>query len=299
MNSACKVGVVVPNGTTITSASSSKKVAESGIIQHHSSQWIHPSAFLKPKDHVVAQQVKSEEPCKKKRNYITAIEVKKDDNFVVPFQVAPVKSEKLSATCISYQGSCNDNGQCHGKGIKRYGNGDVYNGYFVNGKRHGSGTLTYADATEYVGDWENNIQHGNGTRRWKNGEIYTGQYVHGQRSGEGSFYFQNGDVFKGQFEKGVMHGFGRYYYASGQRFEGCFWNGKRHGKGKLQRVDGSLDICVYKEDARVGVGVRWSADRENAWELYNGKTKRKITLPEAIALDYEIDAAARALAATS
>jgi hypothetical protein len=281
-----------------------KEDHSSGQNKNYPAQGIESSKLQKQKNQTVQKHIKTEVPCKKKRNY-TAVEMKREsDGIFVPLKHAAVaasrvstvlKSEKLREKCISYQGSCNENGQCHGKGIMTYQNGEVYDGFFVNGKRHGTGKLTYADGTEYVGDWECNLQHGNGTRRWKNGEIYVGQYVHGQRSGEGSFYFQNKDVFTGQFEKGVMHGFGRYYYASGQRFEGCFWNGRRHGKGKLQRVDGSLDICVYKEDARIGVGVRWSADRKNAWELCSGKTQRKITLPEAIALDYEIDAAARAL----
>jgi hypothetical protein len=92
-----------------------------------------------------------------------------------------------------------------------------------------------------------------------------------------------------------MHGYGRYYYKSGQRFEGSFFKGKRHGKGKLQRKDAFLDVGVFKHDVRFGVGVRWSPDRTRAWMMQDGKVIKKITVQEAIALDYEIDKVARTL----
>jgi len=189
-----------------------------------------------------------------------------------------------------YEGSYNVYGERDGKGTMTWENGDVYTGDFFNGNRHGHGTLAFADGSEYVGEWECNQQHGVGTRRWNNGDCYTGQYKVGKRTGEGRFYFANGDLYAGQWEDGVMQGFGRYYYSSGQRFEGNFVNGKRRGKGKLQRTDGSVDIGVYCEDQRFGVGVRWSPDRTVAWKMCDGVVKKKITVPEAVALDYDMDA---------
>jgi hypothetical protein len=194
-----------------------------------------------------------------------------------------------------YQGPYNFYGERDGHGVMTWDNGDVYTGDFFNGNRHGSGTLVFADGSEYVGEWECNTQHGIGTRRWNNGDCYTGQYKNGKRTGEGRFYFSNGDMYTGQWVAGVMEGFGRYYYASGQRFEGNFCHGKRKGKGKLQRTDGSLDISVYQDDVRVGLGVRWSVDRTVAWKMCDGLVKKKVTIAEAVALDYDIEAAAQAL----
>ena len=193
----------------------------------------------------------------------------------------------------SYNGSFNVYGERDGQGVMTWENGDVYTGEFFNGNRHGHGTLVFHDGTEYVGEWECNLQHGIGTRRWNNGDCYTGQYQNGKRTGEGRFYYSNGDMYIGQWASGVMHGTGRYYYASGQRFEGIFINGKRQGKGKLQRTDGSLDVGVYINDVRRGIGVRWSADRAMAWKMVDGTIKKKITIPEAVAMDYDIDAAAQ------
>jgi hypothetical protein len=200
-----------------------------------------------------------------------------------------------SSTSATYEGQFNVYRERDGKGVMRWQNGDEYVGDFFNGNRHGQGTLQFADGSEYVGEWECNLQHGIGTRRWNNGDCYTGQYKNGKRTGESRFYFANGDMYVGAWKEGVMEGFGRYYYASGQRFEGVFVQGKRKGRGKLQRTDGSLDIGVYSCDVRVGVGVRWSADRTQAWKMCDGLVKKKITIPEAVALDYDIEAAAVAV----
>lgn len=195
----------------------------------------------------------------------------------------------------TYTGEFNVYGERDGQGTMQWENGDTYTGTFFNGNRHGNGTLSFADGSEYVGEWECNLQHGIGTRRWTNGDCYTGQYKNGKRTGEGRFYFANGDMYTGGWQDGVMEGFGRYYYSSGQRFEGMFLNGKRRGKGKLQRTDGSVDIGVYHKDVRVGLGVRWNTDRTVAWKMLDGSLRKKISIAEAVALDYDIDAAVQAL----
>jgi hypothetical protein len=211
-----------------------------------------------------------------------------------PHHGASILPQPASSQAL-YEGSFNVYGERDGAGKMTWDNGDVYTGEFFNGNRHGHGTLAFCDGSEYVGEWECNVQHGVGTRRWANGDCYTGQYTNGKRTGEGRFYFTNGDMYIGMWINGVMEGAGRYYYASGQRFEGIFRHGKRQGKGKLQRTDGSLDIGVYCNDVRIGIGVRWSADRTLAWKMCDGLVKKKITIPEAVALDYDIDAAAQAL----
>jgi hypothetical protein len=205
-----------------------------------------------------------------------------------------ISSQTNAQSKANYQGSFNVYGERDGHGVMTWDNGDVYTGEFFNGNRHGHGTLVFHDGTEYVGEWECNLQHGIGTRRWNNGDCYTGQYQNGKRTGEGRFYYSNGDMYIGLWVSGVMHGPGRYYYASGQRFEGLFVDGKRQGKGKLQRTDGSLDVGVYINDIRRGIGVRWSADRTMAWKMMDGTIKKKITIPEAVAMDYDIDSAAEA-----
>ena len=223
------------------------------------------------------------------------IQCTRDEISLLPPTLPSVHEQKNEQKNAIYTGSFNMYGEKDGTGTLTWDNGDIYRGEFFNGNRHGHGTLTFRDGSEYVGSWECNHPHGIGTRRWNHGDCYTGQYNRGQRTGEGRFYFSNGDLYVGHWVRGVMHGEGRYYYASGQRFEGTFVDGRRWGKGKLQRTDGSIDVGVYERDVRYGVGVRWSVDRTQAWKLIDGIVKQKISIPEAVALDYDIDAAAQAL----
>ena len=166
-----------------------------------------------------------------------------------------------------YQGPLNVTGEKHGEGIMLWDNGDVYQGMFAHGHRHGHGVLTFGGDGEYVGEWLDNRMHGSGTRRYPTGDLYIGEYVQGKREGEGRFYYANGDMYMGLWKNNQMHGLGRYYYDAGQRFEGTFCLGKRVGHGKLQRMDNVLEIFQYLDDERIGKGVRWSADRTEAWIL--------------------------------
>ena len=151
-------------------------------------------------------------------------------------------------------------------------------GTFWNGVREGEGTISFSDGSEYVGNWKDNKMHGQGTRRFPNGNVYNGTYREGKRSGNGRCYYANGDMYVGEWGNDQMNGFGRYYYNNGQCFEGFFWEGKRNGMGKYQLTDGRVDIYRYDNDARVGEGVRWSANRKKAWRLVDGKLKGKISL---------------------
>ena len=96
-------------------------------------------------------------------------------------------------------------------------------------------------------------------------------------------------MYLGPWRDDRIEGLGRYYYAGGQRFEGEFVAGKRHGKGKMQRLDGSLDICLYVNDQRIGVGVRWSANRTKAWLVEGGRVRKKISIAEAVSTQYKME----------
>lgn len=240
-----------------------------------------------------------------------------DDSYVldnimsISLQSISSPSAWLPAGTAVYQGPYNERGQRHGEGEMVWSNGDVYRGAFACDTRQGHGTLTFAppqnpnnaykDGGEYVGDWHQDVMHGNGTRRYANGDVYMGEYRAGVRHGDGRFYYANGDLYWGKWQNNQMHGQGRYYYASGQRFEGLFLHSKRAGKGKLQRTDGTIEIFQYVNDQRVGQGVRWSADRSKAWRLWMPSNaakgaalqKQKISIAEAVSLDYDIEQAAQ------
>lgn len=55
---------------------------------------------------------------------------------------------------FEYRG-CFNKGKINGHGKKWFGNGDIYEGDFVDGLEHGFGTLTYSDGTKFVGKFAN------------------------------------------------------------------------------------------------------------------------------------------------
>lgn len=192
---------------------------------------------------------------------------------------------------------------------------DEYRGDYCQGLRHGHGTLYFASGGEYVGSFAENAMHGAGTRRYANGDVYVGEFFRNQKhSAVAHLYFANGDLYIGPFVHNCMQtvtvspmSYGetsswpttaRYYYASGQRFQGGFYNNCRHGRGKLQRLDGSLDIFCYNADARHGsFGLRWNRKRTKVWvvDCGSGNIKRRISVAEAVSLDYELQQEAERL----
>jgi hypothetical protein len=63
-----------------------------------------------------------------------------------------------------------------------------------------------------------------------------------------------------------------------------FRDGKRNGRGKYQLLDGRVEIYRYHNDARVGNGVRWSANRKKVWLINDGKAIKRISLSEGVAI---------------
>ena len=70
-------------------------------------------------------------------------------------------------------------------------------------------------------------------------------------------------------------------HATGSSYEGEYAEDKMHGKGTYTYANGELDVIRCEANARVGQGVRWSADRTEAWKLQAGKPVRGIPLDEA------------------
>lgn len=172
------------------------------------------------------------------------------------------KSEK-------YVGDRNDAGQFEGAGKLRYANGETYEGTFI------------ADQCD-----------GRGVHKWPSGACYEGEWIAGGRSGIGKYTFPSGDTYEGRWtvlKNGgcVREGArGTYVWPNGETYIGGFKADRRDGQGLFTWYSGRCDLCTYKAGkdgvARpVGDGVRWSADRKQAWKLKDGVQGEELSLEEA------------------
>lgn len=154
--------------------------------------------------------------------------------------------------------------------------------------------------SEYVGSWKLNKMHGEGLRRFANGDAYMGSFVENCRSGHGKLSFQNGDLYVGSWKNDKFHGQGKYHYhREGKTYQGSFVDGMRSGVSKVQHdASGILELIRFENNVPQGIGIRWSKDRTKAWRLKTRKggvaKLKRITIPEAVALRYELEEEAAA-----
>lgn len=131
---------------------------------------------------------------------------------------------------IDYQGSF-VNGQFHGYGSARYGDGSRYQGEWFEGRRKGQGTFVDSNGDTYVGQFSGDAFNGDGTLTKANGDIYTGYWIDGELNGQGSLTTRDGLLYVGGFSDNLFHGNGTLTYPDGGNYEGSFSNGLFHGKG--------------------------------------------------------------------
>ena len=75
---------------------------------------------------------------------------------------------------------------------------DTYNGEWKENKRHGKGARRWPNGEVYSGDWENGEMHGEGVLKYADGSIlYDGAWVLGRKEGKGLMRYPNGDVYDG------------------------------------------------------------------------------------------------------
>ena len=99
--------------------------------------------------------------------------------------------------------------------------------------------------------------------------------------GKGRYASACGTIYEGEWEADLKHGYGKEVFAGDESYEGEYQRGQRHGKGKYTYDDGAVEIGCYEAGKKVGQGVKWSADRAQAWELQDGQRGRSISQEEA------------------
>ncbi len=137
-----------------------------------------------------------------------------------------------------YEGMFKD-GNRHGLGIHKWGNGDLYEGEWKDNMRHGNGMLKYANKNFYTGQWYQNMKSGNGKMIFANGEEYEGNWQTDKINGSGKYKFIDDCIFEGYFREGKIMDFGKFIFTNGVTLEGYF-DVKRTGKGKKIMPNGDV-----------------------------------------------------------
>ena len=83
---------------------------------------------------------------------------------------------------------------------KKFDDGSVYEGNFVNGKPEGKGTMKYVGGASYIGEWHYGLREGEGTWNYPDGGSYIGSWVRGRRHGRGTLNKKGGTVIVGEWK---------------------------------------------------------------------------------------------------
>jgi hypothetical protein len=124
----------------------------------------------------------------------------------------------------------------HGKGERKWKDGDVYNGIWSHDKMEGKGSYRWPDGSKYNGEFKNGKRDGQGVQLWplagRGGVMeYDGQWELDKRSGFGKLSYPDGRVFEGEWAQGRIAGRGKLLYANSWTYEGEFHGDMKHGRG--------------------------------------------------------------------
>jgi hypothetical protein len=180
--------------------------------------------------------------------------------FTIPFALivnAQIKEECLSGDCVN------------GKGIKKYTNGSVYDGDFVDSLKNGFGVMVWQSRDKYIGEWKGGYRNGNGTYTWPNGDKYIGDFILNKITGKGKFYYVDGRIYEGDFSAGKLNGKGTMIYNEGSKYIGDWKDGNITGKGKIYYAAGGSYEGDFVNNTLEGTGTKIYKDNS----VYTGEWK--------------------------
>ena len=152
------------------------------------------------------------------------------------------------------------------------------------GERDGFGTMVFASGNVYSGQWKAGLKDGDGTESFATGNKYVGQFKANKMEGRGVYSYATGDRYDGEWKAGRKEGRGVFSFASGNRYDGEYQADKRHGRSTFHVADGRAEVDRWEAGSEVGEGAKWSADRQTAWRVQDGKCGDEISLEEAAAI---------------
>ena len=164
------------------------------------------------------------------------------------------------------------NDKANGKGRLIHANGDVYEGDWLDDKASGKGIYIHNDGAKYEGEWLFDKQHGFGMEIWPDGAKYQGMYENGHKHGHGIFKWADGSVYDGDFMENNIQGKGVYTWSDGRKYSGDWKNNKMDGKGLFTWSDGRSYEGEYQDDKKHGFGIFvWPDGRKYEGNWNDGK----------------------------
>lgn len=144
-----------------------------------------------------------------------------------------------------YEGNLDENMQPIGFG-KRYVEGSVYEGNFLNGMLDGEATYKKPNGENFKGNYLKGAIHGKGKIEFGENNFYEGEFKDGVFEGEGVLRQQN-STYTGPFKNGKFHGYGELVQDDGTMLKGDFVDGNVTGKAELVS-----EVSSYKGDMKAG-----------------------------------------------
>ena len=137
-----------------------------------------------------------------------------------------------------------------GWGRKKYKNGEMYEGKFINGKLNGKG-IYKDDYSLYIGDFKKSVKHGYG-ELFTDDFHYVGNFNNDKLDGRGRIEIYGKGIYEGNFNKEQINGYGVFKYCNGDYYEGEMKNGEMDGYGILKCANGNSHEGYFKEGRFLG-----------------------------------------------
>ena len=142
-----------------------------------------------------------------------------------------------------------------GWGRKKYKNGEMYEGKFINGKLNGKG-IYKDDYSLYIGDFKKSVKHGYG-ELFTDDFHYVGNFNNDKLDGRGRIEIYGKGIYEGNFNKEQINGYGVFKYCNGDYYEGEMKDGEMDGYGILKCANGNSHEGYFKEGEYVGIGIEY------------------------------------------
>eukprot|EP00210_Caulerpa_lentillifera_P002864 g2735.t1 len=156
--------------------------------------------------------------------------------------------------------------------LKKFKNGDRYEGGWRNGLPEGSGKYTWKDGSTYAGYWKEGTKHGTGEYQWPSRAKYSGDWQNGCMHGYGVFLAADGSIYQGNWARDLKHGLGKKTYSNNDKYDGIWRNGKPHGPGRYVWQDGNEYNGEWRDGQMHGQGTfQWKTGERYNGEWRNGR----------------------------